>query len=116
MLTLSRLVGLAASVGVISLWSIFSFLNPYGYEGMSSAVYLIAALMIVLGVVGIVAVLTERSRLMVAVFVLSFVPIGFYLLGAPGLFRWIGIFNILFLLSGLVMLALRHKRPPQSWN
>jgi hypothetical protein len=109
MLTLSRLVGLSASIGVISLWSIFSFLNPYGYQGITGSTYLIAVFMILLGVVGVVAVLTEQSWLMFAIFVLSFVPIGFYLLSTPGIFRWIGIFNLLFLLSGLVILVLRHR-------
>lgn len=98
---ITRMVGLGASVGIITLWGVFSFFNPDGYQGITAWTYVVIILMVLLAIVGIVGVLLDNARLMLAVFVPSFVPVGFYLLGTPGLFRWIGIFNLLFLLASL---------------
>lgn len=113
MLKISRLVGLIAAVGVISLWGIFGLLNPYGYQGLTSSVYVVVALMIGLAIVGLFAALTENPYLMLAVFGLSFVPVGIYLLGTPGIFRWIGGFDLLFLLSALLNIMARRENKIQ---
>src|SRR5512145_2378552 len=110
MLFLSRLVGLAASVGVIGLWSVFSFFNPYNGQQITGATYLIAGLMINLAGLGVVAVLSDKPYLMMLVFVFSFVPVGLYLLGTPGIFRWIGVFNLLFLVSVLLNFRLPRNK------
>ena len=104
-LSISRLLGLGASVGALGLWGVFSFLNPYGNQGITGGVYLVAASMALLTIVGLVATLQEKPYLMLAVFGLSFIPVGLYLLGTPGLFRWIGIFNLLFCFSALLHLV-----------
>ncbi len=109
MLKMSRFIGLGASVGVITLWGLFSFFNPYGDLGAISGTYLVTALMVLVAITGIIAALTDNAVLMLGVFILSFVPVGFYTLGTPGIFRWIGIFNILFLLSSLPGLFRRRQ-------
>lgn len=110
MLRISRLVGLMAGVGVISLWGVFGLLNLYGYQSLSGSVYLVVGLMVCLAIVGLFAALTDNPYLMLAVFGFSFVPVGLYLLGTPGILRWIGGFNILFLLSALLNFLGRRER------
>ena len=102
---IGRLLGLSASVGTIGLWSVFSFLNPYGYQGFSNSQYLIAGVMTILAIVGLTAALQEKPYIMLAVFGLSFIPVGLYLLGTPGIFKWIGVFNLLLLCSALIYLV-----------
>ncbi|MEE8178076.1 MAG: hypothetical protein V3T65_08795 [Acidobacteriota bacterium] len=109
MLQAGRSIGLAASVVTGSLWLVFLFFNPYGNRGINMGTYAIAGMMLGLALVGAVAAWKGRPIRMFVVFALSFVPVGFYTLGAPGLFRWVGISNALFLVSGLLMLA---KRKP----
>jgi hypothetical protein len=46
---------------------------------------------------------------MLAVFVLSLIPVFGYLLTAPGAFRWFGALNILFLVSSLLMIKGRNE-------
>jgi hypothetical protein len=90
----------------------FNFFNPYGYQGITDGSRLIASAMIVLAIIGVFATLTIKPYLMLGISVLSCVPMGCYLLGTPGLFRWIGIGNGLFLLSSLMMfIALRLPNP-----
>jgi hypothetical protein len=41
---------------------------------------------------------------MLILFAASFIPIGLYMLGTPGIFRLIGIFDILNLLAAILMI------------
>ncbi len=109
MLQAGRSIGLAASAAAFSLWLVFLFFNPYGNRGITAGSYAIAALMIGLALMGAVAAWKNKPDWMLAVFALSFVPVGLYTLGVPGPFQWVGVSNTLFLVSGLLMLV---KRTP----
>ncbi len=109
MLQAGRSIGLAASGVTGSLWLVFLFFNPYGNRGITAGSYAIAGLMLGLALVGAVAAWKGRPVWMFVVFAFSFVPVGLYTLGVPGPFQWVGVTNILFLVSGLLMLA---KRKP----
>lgn len=102
-----RSIGLAASGVTGSLWLVFLFFNPFGNRGITAGSYAIAGLMLGLALVGAVAAWKGKPCWMFAVFALSFVPAGLYMLGAPGPFQWIGRSNALFLISGLLMLVKR---------
>ncbi len=107
----ARLTGLLASIGTLALWLGLALLNPYGSGGTTQASYFLDALMMLMTGAGIVAILKSMAHVMIAVAVFSFVPVGFYMLGTPGIFKWIGILNLLFLLSSLTFLAHRLARP-----
>ena len=62
--------------------------------------------MALLAVVGGVAALRRKPRAMLVVALFSVLPVGGYLLGSPGLFRWIGGLNIIYLLSAIGMFLL----------
>ena len=111
MLKLGRSLNLVSSLAAISLWIVLGFFNPYGYQGATEQTYLVAALMMALAVAGLIAGLRVRPGVVLLVAVASFVPIGLYLLGVPGIFRWIGVANVLLLVSGLLMWAGRKGLP-----
>ena len=83
------------------------FFNPYGNRGFTAATYAIVTLMLGIALLGMVAAWKGKPYLMLAVFAVSFVPVGLYALGVPGPFKWIGVFNTLFLVSGLLMVGKR---------
>src|SRR5574341_1575145 len=85
----------------LGLYLIFVFFNPYAPSSMTPAV----AAMMLLAIVGMIVSLAAKSYMMLVSFVMLFVPVGFYLLGTPGIFRWIGILNLLLLVSSLILLV-----------
>ncbi len=102
---IGRLVGILGAVGTVVLWGYFVSYNPYAAEGITGATYAVAAGMAVLAILGGVSAWKRRPSFLFAVFVLSFLPVGFYMMGPPGHFKWIGLFNALFLVSGFLMLV-----------
>lgn len=71
--------------------------------------------MIVTAIVGGVAAYLARPYLMLLVFVVAFAPIGLYMLGTPGLFRWIGIFELIYLAAAVaVWFEKRTRKAPQK--
>ena len=59
--------------------------------------------MALLCIAGVVAVLRCKPIAMVIISLLSFFPVGWYLLGSPGIFKWIGWLNIVYLFSAIGM-------------
>ena len=102
MLNTSRLLGLSASMGSIALWGTIAIFNPVSYQGLLLLMYLIAGLMILLSLAGSVAALTNSANFMFGVFGISFVPVGFYTMTLPGIFPWIGVFNLIYLGAALL--------------
>lgn len=98
----TRRIGLFACTAMFVLYLILVFFNPYVPR---VALTLPIAVSIGLSLAGLMVTLKTKPYLMVLVAVALFIPIGFYLLGTPGIFRWIGIFNIVFLFSALLMLV-----------
>jgi hypothetical protein len=94
------LLGALFAFGSLSLYIVLAFFNPYAPGHIT--VPMVA--MIFLAIWGIIASLTEKPYLMLTVSLVSFVPIGLYLLGTPGIFRWIGACNLLLLLASLLLL------------
>ena len=106
-----RCIGFLASVTTLVLWAVFLFANPYGSEGVSSEsdTYAVAAVMVALAAAAFVAAWRIIPILMFIVFAISLLPVGLYLLGTHGIFRWVGVCNLLFLPSGLLMRAARRQ-------
>jgi hypothetical protein len=105
-----RSIGILSSIATAGAWLVFVFLNPYGHQGFTAGTYGVAALMLGLALIGIVAALNIRPYVMLAVFAVSFFPVGLYASGTPGPFKWVGAFNCLFLVSAVLM----RSSPPQQ--
>ncbi|MFN2196928.1 MAG: hypothetical protein ACK2UW_12470 [Anaerolineales bacterium] len=102
-----RIVGVLAILGVIALWLIYLFANPYGTQGFDGAAALTVGVTLLLASLGLLASLAGRG-LWVAFFAAAmFVPTGFYVLGTPGFFLWIGILELIFLAAGVGMSVTR---------
>lgn len=106
---LARALGAAACGACALLWWILLYANPYGTQGVTGGTFVVGWLMIALAVGGFFASLAVRPAWLFGVFALSFVPVGIYLAGAPGLFRWIAILDLLILL--IAVLLRRAPRP-----
>ena len=100
---LGRAAGLLASVLTSGLWLVFLFSAPEAESGASTATFFVVLLMVAIATLGILAAWRNRPYLMLAVFVFSFFPMGLYLLGTPAIYRWIGVLDFLFLVSGVLM-------------
>jgi len=105
-----RLVGVVTAVIVFSLWLFFIRYSPYGNIGTVPEALGHSIMMLALSLLAMVAALRRKPWLMLAVFVLSLVPVFGYLVTAPGAFRWFGALNLLFLVSSLLMIKGRQER------
>ncbi|MBI5825472.1 MAG: hypothetical protein HZB18_15695 [Chloroflexi bacterium] len=99
MLKISRIAGLLTLSGIIGLYIILVFFNPYAAEGMTLPIMA----MMLLAFLGVIATLKASPHIMFAISLALFVPIGFYMAGTPGIFKWIGILNLLFAAASLLM-------------
>ncbi len=86
-----QFIGGAVSLGLVVLWLVFAFFNPYGKQGQTPQTWVTVAVMIALAIAGLAFALTRRAAGVLIVAGASLLPVGLYLLGTPGLFRWIGI-------------------------
>ena len=109
-LQIVRLIGLTGAGLSLFLYSWFVFFNPYSDQGLNSEVYSVAILMSLLALLAGWAAFKFKPGWLLAAFLLSFFPVGLYLLGTPGIFRWIGVANLLYLLAGLNLILYRRKQ------
>jgi len=109
MLTLSRTIGLFTLLGIIGLYITLAFFNPYAAGGMTLPI----VAMMFLACTGVIAVLKARPYIMLGISLALFVPIGFYTLGTPGIFRWIGILNLLLVMASLMTWKAQPAKEPQ---
>jgi hypothetical protein len=101
-----QLLGTGAWLGSIALLIVFLWFNPYSSSGLTVGSAVVVTIMIALGVLGVYGMWTRRPGLLYLVVVLSFCPVGFYFLLTPGIFRAIGILNLLALLAAILL----HRR------
>ncbi|HSE64818.1 MAG TPA: hypothetical protein VLG15_14515 [Thermoanaerobaculia bacterium] len=101
-----QLLGTGAWVGSIVLWIVFLWFNPYSRSGRTVGSAVVVTTMIALGVLGVYGTWTRRPGLLYLGVGLSFCPVGFYVLLTPGIFRAIGILNLLALLAAILL----HRR------
>lgn len=112
MIQAGRWIGFLTSGATLVLWAVFLFANPYDSEGISSNNYAPVAVMMALAAAGMLAAWRIIPILMFIVFGISLFPVGLYLLGTPGMFKWVGVCNLLFLPSGLLMRVRRRHNSP----
>lgn len=107
-LLFARIAGLGAAAIVTVLWSVLLFV-PANKEGITGGTYVVGAVMIALALLAVWGVLAMKPWTLVLAFVGSFVPVGLYALGLPGVFRFVGYANLLFLFAG-VLIAFEQYR------
>lgn len=105
----TRLSGALACVGAAALWMVFLFANPHGEGGRTAGTLFVAGAMIVLAAAGAVASIAGAPLWMGAVAAVSLCPLGFYLLGTPGVFLWIGLCNLVLLVAAVLL----HRARPR---
>lgn len=109
MLKVSRAISLFALAGINGLYISIAFFNPYAAGGMTLPILG----MMFLACTGVIAVLKAKPRIALGISLALFVPIGFYTMGTPGIFRWIGILNLLFVTASLMAWKARYAKEPQ---
>jgi hypothetical protein len=102
-------MGVVCGAAAFILWAIFLFWNPYRAPDVQSA--LIPAVMSVLVLCGIGAALL-RAPWGMLVFGAAALPIGLYVLLTPGIFKFIGVATIGFVLAALCAVAAARKPYP----
>lgn len=89
--SLGGALGLVSAGGALVLSVGLPLVSPYGRNGATAGTTAVFFGLAALALVALWASATRRPGWLVVIFVLSFLPVGLYLLGTPGLFRWIGI-------------------------
>ncbi len=115
LLASARLIGLGGAISAFVLWIVF-FVGSFrvlGEDfGITTGTLVQAALMAALAIVAAWASLRLVAPVLIVVSVVSFVPVGFYLMLLSGYLWWIGVCNLLCLAAGLIMaVGLRLARP-----
>ncbi len=101
-MALGRWLGVLSNLVAITFWLVFVGANPYARGGIGGATTGIVCLMVLLALAGVLVSLRQRLGLMYLLFAVSFLPMGFYTLGTPGIFRFIGVADLFFLCAAVV--------------
>jgi len=104
----ARILTALTALMVISLVGTFLFNNPYVTAGINRGTQWTMYGLLVLSILAVDAAWKSRPRRLSICFVISFVPVGFYLLLTPGIFALIGVAHLGFLLSALLLAISRQ--------
>ncbi len=102
-LLLARVVGVGAASATIVLYCVFLFANPYNQKGITGSTYIVGEIMVALALLAAWSAWTLKPWALVLAFAASFFPVGFYLLGSPGIFTFVGVANVLYLVAGALI-------------
>lgn len=104
-----RTLGVLSTASAIVLWLIYAFFNPHGPAGVSQETMLLAFVMVALASSGLAASLQDRPWLLLLAALAALIPIGLVTLVTPGIFRWIGMVNLMTLAGAILLLADRRR-------
>jgi len=100
-----------------SLWVVLWFKNPYSAEKALNIITIPGVIMVIFCLLGVVVSIKRKPVLMALVSILSFFPIGWYLLSSPGFLKIIGWLNIAcFVISLFIFYSLRYDKHKISKN
>lgn len=106
----ARALGIVFQAIAIGLYGILDFFNPYVplQLGQDAGPLMTSILQVAFAVLGIVVSWAGKPILMLGISALEFIPAGCYLLGTPGIFRWIGILDVLYGLTAIFLWMSQH--------
>lgn len=99
---LGRVLGGASSIGAAVLWALLTYRNPYAGAADDSQT-LMGMLLIGASLVAAAAGAAGAHLAMYILFFVLFVPIGFYVMLSGGVFAFIGVCNLLYLVSAVLV-------------
>ena len=105
---IARLVTTLSTIAVVTLVGIFLLNNPYATGSINRGTLWTMTALVVLSLFAVGAAWNTRPRSLLIYFLISFVPVGFYLLLTPGIFALIGVAQLGFLLSAALLLKSRR--------
>ena len=91
------------------LWLVLWFDNPYSKISPLELITLPGVFMVALCLLGMFVSIRKKPVLMLVVSTISFFPIGWYLLGSPGIFKIIGLSNMACFILSLLMFGSTNK-------
>ena len=105
---LGQIIGTVSGVGTCALW-MMAIWFPFSGLTLSGASLIVAIVMIMIALFAVIASINAHGGVLLFLFLASFFPVGLYLLGLSGWYRWIGVFNLGFLLAGLAIKTGSHS-------
>ena len=115
--TLSRyagkFIGAASGVAACGLW-LWVLATPQDTFLLSAVHIAVGVLMVLLAIFAVIASLRGHGRALMVMFIMSFFPVGGYLLGIPHWLRWVGVANLGFLVAGLMIIYSTRKATHQA--
>jgi len=100
-----RATGIASGTVAIALWILFA--SRIVSTGNSGGL-LVAMTMIAVAVAAIGGSIAASPGVVLIAFAVSFVPVGFYLLGTPSIFAGIGLANLLYCVAATLLWLARR--------
>ena len=97
-----RIIGGASGVAACGLW-LWALGVPQGAFTLNALNIGIGVLMLLFALFAVIASVRGHGVVLVILFVMSFFPVGGYLLGTPLWLRWIGVADFGFLMGGLLI-------------
>lgn len=104
----ARVIALLTGLVIFALVVIFLVRNPYDAEGITTSSRLVMIGIFLLAWVSMLAAWYEKLVILIVSFVIAFIP-GFYLLLTPGIFAFIGVAQVGFLLSAWLVYRSRRS-------
>ena len=96
----------------VGLWIVLWFFNPYS---QTETVTIPGLVMLFVATTGVVSSFLKKPILLLTLALLSFFPIGLYLLGTPGIFLNIGLLNVVSVVvaARLLFMKIRPRAMPK---
>lgn len=104
-----RALGALAGGLVAALWMLGLWLPESGIA-LSGINFVVALLMALLGLFAVIASLRAHAGVLLVLFVASFFPVGFALLGGEHWLAWAGRLNVCYLVAGVLIWLGRRRR------
>ncbi len=108
-----RIIGASSGVAACGLW-LWALGTPQGTFSLSPLHIAIGVLMMLFAIFAVIASVRGHGVVLMVVFVMSFFPVGGYLLGTPLWLRWVGAADFGFLAGGLLIWHFAPKTAGQQ--
>ncbi len=103
-----QFIGGVSGVGACGLW-LTAMWSPALDFTLSGPSFVVGFVMALFAIGAIIASVRDHSVVLIVLFLASFFPVGVYFFSATHWLHWIGVFNVGYLVAGLLMW---QARPP----